>query len=147
MYNLIVDTPKTATKLIQRGRLQRRITSIPLDAVRRDVISQATIKLAESIVGKENIHHALTLVNYNKEVQPAMEYVFGGMFICTNMKIASKIAFDKRIMRLCVTLDGDVCNPSGTLSGGAAKKGTPKLLAMEEYSKHKVSRQISVRDE
>lgn len=47
-----------------------------------------------------------------------MEYTFGNTFICANMDVAKKVTFNPRIGRRCVTLDGEVFEPSGTLSGG-----------------------------
>lgn len=47
-----------------------------------------------------------------------MEYTFGSTFICENMEVAKRVTFNPRIARRCVTLDGEVFEPSGTLSGG-----------------------------
>ena len=69
-------------------------------------------------VGPNNVHVALSLVEYKPELQKAMEFVFGMTFVCDNMDNAKKVAFDKRIMTRTVTLGGDVFDPHGTLSGG-----------------------------
>lgn len=69
-------------------------------------------------VGPNNVHVALSLVEYKPELQKAMEFVFGTTFVCNNMDNAKKVAFDKRIMTRTVTLGGDVFDPQGTLSGG-----------------------------
>lgn len=69
-------------------------------------------------VGSNNVHVALSLVEYKPELQKAMEFVFGTTFVCDNMDNAKKVAFDKRIMTRTVTLGGDVFDPHGTLSGG-----------------------------
>lgn len=69
-------------------------------------------------VGPNNVHVALSLVEYKPELQKAMEFVFGTTFVCNNMDNAKKVAFDKRIMTRTVTLGGDVFDPHGTLSGG-----------------------------
>lgn len=69
-------------------------------------------------VGPNNVHIALSLVEYKPELQKAMEFVFGTTFVCDNMDNAKKVAFDKRIMTRTVTLGGDVFDPHGTLSGG-----------------------------
>lgn len=57
-------------------------------------------------------------MQYESELQKAMEYVFGTTLICNNMDSAKKITFDKRIMTRSVTLDGDIFDPQGTLHGG-----------------------------
>ena len=47
-----------------------------------------------------------------------MDYVFGGSLICSSQKIAKIICFESNIKIRCVTLDGDVYNPTGALEGG-----------------------------
>lgn len=69
-------------------------------------------------VGPDNVHVALSLVEYKPELQKAMEFVFGTTFVCDNMDNAKKVAFDKRIMTRTVTLGGEIFDPHGTLSGG-----------------------------
>ena len=61
---------------------------------------------------------ALSLIQYDPEIHPAMEWIFGQTFICKDMETAKKVTFHDRIMKKSVTLDGDVFDPSGTLSGG-----------------------------
>lgn len=69
-------------------------------------------------VGKENVRTALSCVRFDQKLTPAMEYTFGNTFICANMDVAKKVTFNPRIGRRCVTLEGEVFEPSGTLSGG-----------------------------
>ena len=57
------------------------------------------------------------MVGYDEELEKAMAYVFGRSFICKDSDIAKKVTFDKNIRTRCVTLDGDVFEPSGTLTG------------------------------
>jgi hypothetical protein len=61
---------------------------------------------------------ALSLIEYNPQIHPAMQWVFGQTFICKDMETAKKVTFHERILKKSVTLDGDVFDPSGTLSGG-----------------------------
>lgn len=69
-------------------------------------------------VGKENVHTALSLVTYERDLQAAMEYVFGSSFVCKDLETAKRVTFDERIMKRSVTLDGDSFDPAGTLTGG-----------------------------
>jgi structural maintenance of chromosome 2 len=60
----------------------------------------------------------LSLIEYDPAIHAAMQWVFGQTFICKDMETAKKITFHDRILKKSVTLDGDVFDPSGTLSGG-----------------------------
>ena len=59
-----------------------------------------------------------------------MAYVFGSGFVCKDDAAAKKVAFNKDVMMNCVTLAGDLFNPSGTLTGGARAKGNSVLLRL-----------------
>ncbi|NXF80379.1 SMC2 protein, partial [Sclerurus mexicanus] len=118
LYNIIVDTEVTGKKLLEKGELKHRYTIIPLNKISARCIQADTVKLAQSLAGRDNLHLALALVAYESELQKAMEYVFGTTLICNNMDNAKKVTFDKRIMTRSVTLDGDVFDPQGTLHGG-----------------------------
>ncbi|KAF5292378.1 hypothetical protein FQA39_LY03412 [Lamprigera yunnana] len=131
LYNVVVDTDSTSKKLLQRGQLQRRTTFIPLNKIRGGKIDTNTIKIAQDLFGKENVQPALSLLTYQPQLQPAMEFVFGNVFICRDLNIARQVTFNDRIKRKCVTLEGDVTDPSGILSGGARHKGPSVLLELE----------------
>ncbi|XP_072753642.1 structural maintenance of chromosomes protein 2 [Anoplolepis gracilipes] len=132
LYNIIVDTETTSKKILKYGQLQQRVTIIPLNKVAGRSMEQAMVALAQKLVGKENVQPALTLLNFPDAVMPAMTWIFGQIFICKDMETAKKIAFHERIMKKCVTLEGDLFDPAGTLSGGAPAKSGSILLKLEE---------------
>ncbi|XP_010129016.1 PREDICTED: structural maintenance of chromosomes protein 2 [Chlamydotis macqueenii] len=132
LYNIIVDTEVTGKKLLEKGELKRRYTIIPLTKISARCIGQDTVKLAQTLAGRDNLHLALSLVGYESELQKAMEYVFGTTLICNIMDNAKKVTFDKRIMTRSVTLDGEVFDPQGTLHGGASSQASPILSKLQE---------------
>ncbi|XP_077917663.1 structural maintenance of chromosomes protein 2 isoform X2 [Halichoerus grypus] len=132
LYNVIVDTEVTGKKLLEKGELKRRYTIIPLNKISARCIAPETLRVAQNLVGPNNVHVALSLVEYKPELQKAMEFVFGTTFVCNNMDNAKKVAFDKRIMTRTVTLGGDVFDPHGTLSGGARSQAASILTKFQE---------------
>ncbi len=60
-----------------------------------------------------------------------MSHVFGGTFICDDTESAKKVTFDKRVNQRSVTLEGDVYDPSGTLSGGSAPSSSGILIKVQ----------------
>ena len=64
------------------------------------------------------MYTALSLVGYKSELQPAMEFVFGNSFVCTDMDAAKRVTFDEKVNKKSVTLDGDSFDPAGTLTVG-----------------------------
>ena len=76
---------------------------------------------------------ALSLVGYPDEVEKAMGFVFGSTFICKDSETAKQVTFSRDIGGArSVTLEGDVYEPSGTLSGGAAPTGSGILVKVQD---------------
>ncbi|XP_071521625.1 structural maintenance of chromosomes protein 2 [Panulirus ornatus] len=136
LYNVIVDTEVTGKKLLQNGQLQTRVTIIPLNKITGRSIDPRTVNYAENMVGSENVQTALSLVCYDRELHKAMEWVFGSSFVCRDMDIAKQVTFDKNVMRKCVTLDGDVFDPAGTLTGGARRQGSSVLAQLDSIHEY-----------
>ena len=62
----------------------------------------------------------------------AIAYVFGDTLICDNAETAKLVTFSDAVFTRSVTLDGDVYDPSGTLSGGSAPNSTRILVQVQE---------------
>jgi structural maintenance of chromosome 2 len=77
-------------------------------------------------------HLAIDLVGYEDQVEKAMEFVFGNTFVCPDAESARKVTFHKDIRLRSVTLDGDVYDPSGTLSGGSKPTSSGVLVKVQE---------------
>ncbi|GAU36209.1 hypothetical protein TSUD_363640 [Trifolium subterraneum] len=127
LYNVVVDTESTGKQLLQNGNLRRRVTIIPLNKIQPYVVTSRVQVAAVELVGKENAEIALSLVGYEEELKKAMEYVFGSTFVCKTPDAAKKVAFSSNIRTTSVTLEGDIFQPSGLLTGGS-RKGSGDLL-------------------
>ncbi|XP_038075031.1 structural maintenance of chromosomes protein 2-like [Patiria miniata] len=132
LYNVVVDTEVTSKKLLQKGELKRRYTIIPLNKIAARSLAADKIKAAQNLVGKDNVHSALSLVGFRKDVEAAMQFVFGGSLVCNQMDYAKKVTFDPKVRTRTVTLAGDTFDPSGTLTGGARAKGSTVLAKLTE---------------
>jgi structural maintenance of chromosome 2 len=78
---------------------------------------------------------ALSLIGYDQDVSAAMAYVFGDMLVCQDKETAQKVTFNKAVGVKSVTLEGDVYDPSGTLSGGAAPSSSGLIIKVQEVNK------------
>lgn len=136
LYQVIVDTDSTGKLLLSKGRLRRRVTLIPLNQIRSNPLSKNKISTAVSI-SKGAATPALDLLDFDPGLVRAMEYVFGSTFICENPNVAKLVCFDDRVKAPCVTLSGDMFDPSGTLEGGSAPNsadGEPFLLKLQRVN-------------
>ncbi|KAL8049884.1 hypothetical protein ABFX02_06G048100 [Erythranthe guttata] len=134
LFNVVVDTENTGKQLLQKGGLRRRVTIIPLNKIQTYPVSQRVQSAAVKLVGKGNADVALSLVGYEQELQSAMEYVFGSTFVCKTIDAAREVAFNRETGTPSVTLEGDIFNPSGLLTGGSRKGGGDLLRQLHALS-------------
>ena len=133
LYNVVVDSAQTGTQLLQNGKLKKRVTIIPLNKIAAFKASADKIGAAQKLApGKVDL--ALSLVGYDDEVSAAMEYVFGSTLVCEDAETAKKVTFDPAVRMKSVTLEGDVYDPSGTLSGGSSPNSSGVLVTLQKLN-------------
>lgn len=133
LYNVVVENEKVGAQLLDGGKLKRRWTLIPLNKIQGQTISDSKLQTAQDIApGKVNL--ALSLVGYEDEVYQAMEWIFGSTLICDDAKTAKDVTFNKQVRVKSVTLDGDVYDPFGTLSGGSKPNSAGILVKVQELN-------------
>jgi len=134
LFQVVVDEAITGKALLSRGKLQRRVTIIPLDKIKSKRISNANANRARSIAEKMNssASPAIELVGFDEEVRSALEFVFGSTLVVDDSQAANKIC-DATKTRT-VTLDGDVYDPSGTISGGSKNNLGTTLAKLSELT-------------
>ncbi|CCE78622.1 Piso0_000647 [Millerozyma farinosa CBS 7064] len=134
LYNVVVDNSETASQLLEKGQLKKRVTIIPLDKISSRVIDPRAVKLAkEKCPGKVEL--ALNLIGFEQELLKAMQYIFGNTFICNDPQTANLITFDPQIRARSITLEGDTYDPEGNLSGGSRRTSSSVLITMQKYNK------------
>jgi len=129
LYNVVVDSAETGTQLLQNGKLKKRVTIIPLNKIAAFKASADKIGAAQKLApGKVDL--ALSLVGYDDDVTAAMQYVFGSTLVCEDAETAKRVTFDPAVRMKSVTLEGDVYDPSGTLSGGSSPNSSGVLVTL-----------------
>uniref|UniRef100_A0A0V0G6N5 Structural maintenance of chromosomes protein n=1 Tax=Triatoma dimidiata TaxID=72491 RepID=A0A0V0G6N5_TRIDM len=135
LFNVVTENEHISSKLIERGQLLRRTTFAPMNKIQGSKMHPKIITKAEQLVGKGNVFPAQDLISYNKEYESVMSWAFGQVLICTTMDAAEKVFNHPEIKRKAITVDGDVFDPSGVISGGAVDEAPPILLALMEFTK------------
>lgn len=133
LYNVVVDSAETGTQLLQKGKLRKRVTIIPLNKISAFKASVEKIGAAQKIApGKVDL--ALSLIGYDEEVLMAMNYVFGNTLVSHDAETAKRVTFDPSVRMKSVTFDGDVYDPSGTLSGGSSPNSNGVLVTLQKLN-------------
>ncbi|KAI8443094.1 SMCs flexible hinge [Phakopsora pachyrhizi] len=130
----MVEDNVTASQLLDGGRLTQKVTMIPLNQIRTFVASASQLTAASKISG-DSAKLALHLVGYEQDVCRAMEFVFGNTLICPDAWTAKEVTFDQKVCIKSVTQDGNIYNPSGTLSGGSKPSTLGILIKVQELKK------------
>lgn len=135
--NVITKNEEIAKVLI--GYLKRnnlgRATFLPMNIIRgRKLVLDKNITTANGYIGIGS-----DIISYDKEYDNIMDYVLGRTIICTNMDCALDIARIGKYNYKIVTLDGEVLNPGGSLTGGSIKGKNSNVLGrkreIEELTK------------
>lgn len=134
LFQVVVDEAITGKALLDRGRLQKRVTIIPLDKIQPRHVGANATRRAEEIASsmKATANPAIELVGFDEEIRSAVEYVFGSSIVVDGVKAANQIC-DATKTRT-VTLEGDVYDPSGTISGGSANQLGTTLSRLSELA-------------
>ena len=124
LQNVVTETEQDAKKLIEHLRKNNlgRASFLPIASVKG--------KKIDKIKGKENgvIGIAADLVEFNKKYEQIIFNLLGRTVIVDNMNNAIKVAKQNAYTFRIVTLDGDVINASGSITGGSIIKKTASIL-------------------
>lgn len=109
---------------------QGRATFLPLNTIQERFIP-------ENIRSKAETHHgfigiAADLIKTDASYLRAVNHLMGHVLIAETLKDATEIAALTGRRYRVVTLDGDVVNPGGAMSGGAVKKTNQSLFTREK---------------
>ena len=124
LQNIVTDTEEDAKKLVEHMRKNNlgRGTFLPISSVKG--------KKLDKIKGHEKgfIGIASDLIKYDKKYAQIVLNLLGRTVIVDNMETAIKISKQNSYAFRIITLEGDVINPSGAITGGSVTKKTVNIL-------------------
>ncbi len=125
---VITQTPDDAKYVLEYLKVNKigRLTCLPLNSVkpRYDAPETRSAKRERGAVGL-----ATELVKFNDEFAPVVQHLLGNTLICQDNDSALRIAKTYRFGFKIVTLDGQVYNPNGSMTGGSVKQTSSGLLS------------------
>ncbi len=126
IQNVIVETAEDADagiKFLKRNQAGR-VTFIPLDIIRRRTFSDHTLLEEPGVIGI-----AEELVDYDYKYQSAVQHLLGNTLIVE--KLDDAIGLRRRFgpNARMVTLDGELINTSGSITGGYTEQRKTGLLS------------------
>lgn len=121
VQNIVTKTDTGAKQIIEYLRNNRLgyATFLPLNSVQGRRISENDMRTLRQ---KGFLGAAVDLVKFDREYTAVAENLLGRVVIAEDMDSAIAIARASRYMFRIVTLEGDVINPYGSISGGSRGK-------------------------
>ena len=130
--HVVVNDDKAARDAITwlKQSNKGRATFLPLASIQERYITKDVLTKVDNHPGFIGI--AAHLVTTDSSYQKAVNHLMGHVIIAKTLKDANDIA--KLVFRRyrIVTLEGDVVNPGGSMSGGAQKKTNQSLFTREK---------------
>lgn len=124
LQNIVTETEEDAKKLIEHLRKNNlgRASFLPITSVKG--------KKLETIKGKKIgiIGIASELVNFDKKYEQIILNLLGRTVVVDNMQNAINIAKENGYTFRIITVEGDIINPSGAMTGGSISKKTVNIL-------------------
>ena len=123
MQNIVTENETDANKLIEylRNNNLGRASFLPITSVKGKKLEK--FKKVDGVVGI-----ASDLISYNKKYQDIILSLLGRTIIVEKMDNAISLAKANDYSFRIVTLEGDVINPSGAISGGSVAQKTVNIL-------------------
>ncbi|MDG5788221.1 chromosome segregation protein SMC [Evansella sp. AB-P1] len=130
--HVVVEDEKTGRKGIEflKERRLGRATFLPMDVIRPRNIHMNDVAEAKEQVGFVGV--AKNLVKYETKYENIFAHLLGNIIIATDMKAANLIARKVRYRFRIVTLEGDVINPGGAMTGGSIKQKQSQILGRQQ---------------
>ena len=118
MQNIITKDEESAKKAINYLKKSNlgRVTFLPLNIIKSNKINVNTINSKTKFIGI-----ASDLVDFDEKYKNIIENVLGKTIVIENMDEAIKFAKETNHRYKVVTLDGEILNPGGSLTGGTLR--------------------------
>ena len=131
MQNIIVDTEEDGKNAINylKRRDGGRATFLPISTVRGDVLNDSALRNDEGFVGL-----ALDLISFDQKYSGIYARLLGRVVIADNLSCAVNIAKKHGHKFKIVTLDGQVINAGGCMTGGSSASNVGVLSRANELS-------------
>ena len=128
MQNIVVKTEEHGRKAIEflKNNQYGRATFLPLNVLKPKSFQpnqEAALASHPSFVGI-----ASNLITYDPIYMPVVSNLLGHIIVAKDLSGANSLAKLLNYRYRIVTMDGDVVNPGGSMTGGATRRKTSSLL-------------------
>ena len=109
-----------------------RATFFPLDIIKERNVDYDTLNIIKN--SSDYLGIMVDLITYNKEYDNVMKNQLGNVIVVTDMDAATRLSHMINARYKIVTLDGDVVNVGGSLTGGSVNKVRSVVIIRQELN-------------
>ena len=118
LYSIVVDNDVVCSLLMKHQAFKKyRVDLIPNNRIKGKEPTEDVLKYVRTVT-KGRARPAIELIAFNPALANSMKYVFANTLVCEDSDTAKKLAFDPYVRMKTVTIEGDVYQPNGVLTGG-----------------------------
>ncbi|NLV17030.1 MAG: chromosome segregation protein SMC [Syntrophomonadaceae bacterium] len=138
LENVVVQREEDASKAIAllKKKSWGRVTLLPLNILHPSGTERRQVEAILKVPGVVGL--GVDLVGFDPEHRKAVEYVLGRILIVEDLQIGLKV-FRQHLGLRIVTVEGDIINPAGAMTGGRNNRRGPTPLQMKVNYRESVS--------
>lgn len=145
--HIVVQDETSGRRAIQflKQKHSGRATFLPLTSIKPRFLPESIQTQAKSIAGYIGI--GSEIIQYPEQVKTILQNLLGTTLIAENLEAANQLAKHFHYKYRVVSLEGDVMNAGGSMTGGSNKKGNKGSLLSRKNDLQSLKGQIQQMDE
>ncbi|KAB2479848.1 chromosome segregation protein SMC [Staphylococcus sp. CH99b_3] len=134
LQHVIVNSEKDGRAAIQYLKQQGlgRATFLPLNVIQPRHLATDIYRTAQQATGFMSV--AAEAINTDQQYEKVIQNLLGNTIIVDDLKNANALARDIKYRTRIVTLEGDIVNPGGSMTGGGDRKSKSILAQKDELT-------------
>ncbi|KEG14016.1 structural maintenance of chromosome (SMC) [Trypanosoma grayi] len=140
LLRVVVTNDAVAEKIIRHG-LRHRTAFLPLNTLQRPKgIESGRVEEAKRIAARMGgflaVAKDLTVVK-DEAYHIVAEFVYGQFLVCSSLALAQELAYNPAVRCKAVSLDGEVAEPNGLMTGGSTQQLRDIFAEVRAYQQRK----------
>lgn len=129
---IVVEDERSGREAIQYLKKNRsgRATFLPLTTIKPRYVQPQTLRTAEAQPGFIGV--ASELIEFNQNVSNIIENLLGHTLVAEDLNSANQIARSIGFRHRVVSLDGNVMNAGGSMTGGGSRSNNAHIFTQKE---------------
>ena len=138
------ESAKKAINFLKDNHLGRA-TFFPMNVIKERYIDNESLNILKN--SNDFLGIMSDLVTYNREYDSIVKNQLGNIVVVTNMDSATRLSHMIKSKYKVVTLDGDVVNVGGSLTGGSTYNGKSVIILKQELAQLETKQNLLRKEE